>query len=106
MQINFKWTWRLLIVGAGLAIISVAAAGAGHGTMELLRWFFPWAYLSELSDGTFDYDVWAMAVLILQFPLYGFLTDIFRSKWVLAVLLLIHVILVMLLLEGVPIFMH
>lgn len=71
MKEKFKWTLYLLYTTPVLMLITILAAGGGHGYPAPLFICFPWFAVLGYIDGGWV----AMLAMALQLPVYGLIID-------------------------------
>lgn len=101
MTQSYRWTIRLSLLTIPLLFIAVFFAGGGHGTYIPAMGLFPVGLLGTLL---FDRITIPFVVLaIIQYPIYGFIIDKVivtnKSKIVLPLLLLLHILLAVIIMK-------
>lgn len=81
-------TIKLTIVGFLLMIICVLISGGGHGFIEPLYVVFPYSVLLTQFFG--DYEWLILLIMFIQFPIYGFIIDKWKTRKTLILILLTH----------------
>jgi len=100
MNIKLKLIIKYIAVSAGIGIILfmlgfILAAG-GHGTEVPSIFFFPWAFiLYYLSYFFWDHTSILVTIMLLQYPLYGFLigksNNSRRRSIIIIIICLLHI---------------
>ena len=72
-------------------MISIASAGLGHGNYLAVKILFPYAFYIAYRQG--EIAAASLLVAIMQYPLYGAVIGVRKTRKVIAVfLLMIHVV--------------
>ncbi len=94
---KYKWTLRLAILTLPIMLVSIVTAGGGHGTPLPTLLCYPTFFLFDVFKSGGGPLVWI--VLLGQFPLYGLIIDLGKSKsqqfLATGIVILIHSVLVL-----------
>ena len=101
MTQSYRWTIRLSLLTIPLLFIAVFFAGGGHGTYIPAIGLFPFGLLSTLLFDRITIPFVALA--IIQYSVYGFIIDrgtvINKSKIVLPLLIIVHILLAVIIIK-------
>ena len=101
MKKNYKWTIRLALLTPILAIVCLILLGGGHGWSIPAVFLFPWATLNTAWQDHLSEPF--MAAGLFQYIVYGVLIDKVssteRQRYLIAGIVLVHLILVLFILQ-------
>lgn len=101
MTKRYKWTILLSLLTVPLLLIAISFANGGHGSYIPAMAFFPFGLLSIIFNSRITIPFVVLA--IIQYLIYGFIIDkailTNRSKTILTILILIHVILAVIIIK-------